>query len=69
MDDLCIYSLIRKAEDRCAYTRQYCNDESAILFTQHYFCTVNENILVLILITVLPFSTPSPFYPSSSSTS
>ncbi|EAR85856.3 sodium calcium exchanger protein (macronuclear) [Tetrahymena thermophila SB210] len=55
---MCTFKKIQalQQQDICAYADQHCNVEQMIRFSYFYYCQVNQNILVLDLLTILvPF--------------
>ena len=52
MSNTCLYSLIKASADTCTYVKENCNDQTILPFTHYYFCWVDENWVILILIAV-----------------
>lgn len=52
MSNNCLYSLIKAADDSCAYAIENCNNQSIFPFTHYYFCWFQENWIILVIISV-----------------
>ncbi|CAD8052627.1 unnamed protein product [Paramecium primaurelia] len=50
MANTCLYSLIKASDDSCQYAKDNCNDQTIFPFTHYYFCQLDENWVILILI-------------------
>ncbi|EGR29736.1 sodium calcium exchanger protein, putative, partial [Ichthyophthirius multifiliis] len=48
----CNQKQIIQSINSCQYVIQYCQDYQQINFTEFYFCTINENVLVLDILTI-----------------